>query len=116
MNDLEKSEFISKMEDVAKQVTELVKKTEGRKSVILIATDSYCEGTNAIIACAGSGGELVKGLTEFAMQETTSSMFAEAMKLVAMRKILKLIKKDCDGDCDECEREQNGGKNDECND
>lgn len=96
----QKSEFISKMEGIAKQVTELVKESEGRKGLVLIATDNDGEGTGAIIACAGNGGEIIKGLSEFAMQESTAPMFSEAMK-----KLFKMIGEDCDGDCDECEKE-----------
>lgn len=96
----QKSEFISNMEGIAKQVTELVKESEGRKGLILIATDNDGEGTGAIIACAGNGGEIIKGLSEFAMQESTAPMFAKAMK-----KLFKMIGEDCDGNCDECEKE-----------
>lgn len=101
----QKSEFISKMEGIAKQVTELVQESEGRKGLILIATDNEGEVTGAIIACAGNCGEIIKGLSEFAMQESTSPMFAEAMKIVAMKKLFKMIGEDCDDNCDECEKE-----------
>lgn len=105
MKEEQKSEFISKMEGIAKQVTELVQESEGRKGLILIATDNDGEETGTIIACAGNGGEIIKGLSEFAMQESTAPMFSEAMKIVTMKKLFKMIGKDRDGNCDECEKE-----------
>lgn len=107
----QKSEFISNMEDIAKQVTELVKESEGRKGLILIATDNDGEETGAIIACAGDSGEIIKGLSEFAMQESTAPMFSEAMKIVAMKKLFKMIGEDSDSNCDKCEKEHKTEEN-----
>lgn len=101
----QKSEFISKMEGIAKQVTELVKESEGRKGLVLIATDNDGEGTGVIIACAGTGGEIVKGLVEFATGSDTAPMFKQAMTMVAFKGLLNSMKKECDGDCDKCENE-----------
>lgn len=101
----QKSEFISKMEGIAKQVTELVEGSEDRKGVILIATDNDGKGTGMIIACAGSGGELIKGLTEFATQEATAPIFSKAVKITSINHLLDMIGKDCDGNCDECEKD-----------
>jgi hypothetical protein len=60
MKEEKKSEFSSKMEEIAKQATALVEK-DSKKSVIIIATESDDDdGMAATIAIAGHGKELEK--------------------------------------------------------
>lgn len=92
-----KSEFASKMEAIAKEATTLVEK-DSKKSVIIIATESDEDGTAAVIALAGRGGELAKGIAEFATNENSKSVLVAGLKLAQTKMMLNTFEK-LIGDC-----------------
>lgn len=56
------------------------------KSVIIITTESDEDGTLAMIAIAGQGGELAKGVSELATSKEAKPVFSHGLEL-AKRKI-----------------------------
>lgn len=87
-----KSEFASKMEEIAKQVTALVE-NDPKKSVIIIATESDNEGTGVVIAIAGRGGKLAKGIAEFATNEESKSVLVAGLKLAQTKMMFQTLEK-----------------------
>lgn len=87
-----KSEFASKMEAIAKEATALIEK-DSKRSVIIIATETDEDGTGAVIALAGCGGELAKGIAEFATNENSESVLVAGLKLAQTKMMLNTLKK-----------------------
>lgn len=74
MKEKQKSEFASRMEEIAKEATAMVD-GQKNKSVIIITTESDEDGTLAMIAIAGQGGELAKGVSELATSKEAKPVF-----------------------------------------
>lgn len=105
-----KSEFISKMESIAQEATQLVK-DDTKKSVIIIATDTDDDGTGAIVAIAGKGGEIAKGIAELATNEETKHILVTGLKMAQAKMMMASFEK-MFGDnekcsCDKCKEKEN---------
>ena len=111
MNELVKSEFISKMEEIAQQASALVSGSEESKSVIIIATDFDGNGTMSIIGCSGKNSEIAKGLVAFGKDKRTEAFFGMAAQEIALEKILALFDEkseesdESEKDCEKVEKE-----------
>jgi hypothetical protein len=92
MKEEKKSEFSSKMEEIAKQATALVEK-DSKKSVIIIATESDDDGTAATIAIAGRGGELARAISEFATNDGSKELLVAGLKLAQTKMMFQSIEK-----------------------
>lgn len=93
MKEEKKSEFSSKMEEIAKQATALVEK-DSKKSVIIIATESDDDdGMAATIAIAGHGKELAKAISEFATNDGSKELFVAGIKMAQTKMMFQSLEK-----------------------
>lgn len=83
MKEENKSEFLSKVEEFAKEVQEMVNAKGAKRSIIVLATEAVEneDATKQIIGVAGNGKELVHSIAKFANQESTSPLLKEGLKL-----------------------------------
>lgn len=86
----ERSEFSSKMLEIAKQAMELTGKGS-KRSVIIIATESDDENTCATIAMAGNSKDLSQGIAEFATRDQTKRIFASGLKMAQHKMMASAI-------------------------
>jgi hypothetical protein len=110
MKEVQKSEFISKMEEIAQQASALVSGSEESKSVIIIATDFDGNGTMSIIGCSGKNTELTKGLVAFGQDKRTEAIFGMAANEVALEKIVALFDEKSEEGEKECEKVEKEGE------
>lgn len=73
MKENKKSEFLSKVEEFAKETQEMVSSKDAKRSIIVLATESVenDDAMHQIIGIAGSGQELIRSIAKFANQEDT---------------------------------------------
>ena len=83
MEENKKSEFLSKVEEFAKEMQGKVSTKETKRSIIILATESV-ENEDAmkqIICVAGNGQELIHSIAKFANQEDTITIFKRGLAL-----------------------------------
>lgn len=85
-----KSEFSARMNEIAEEATKLVE-GQKNKSVIIIATESDDDGTETMIAVSGYGGELTKGIAQFATRDESKGLFARGLELAVINDKLAVI-------------------------
>ena len=69
---IEKSEFLSKVEAFAHEMTTMTEKKEGvKRGLVILAAESVESenGTKQIISVLGNGGKVVEAIAGFASQE-----------------------------------------------
>lgn len=83
MEENKKSEFLSKVEAFAKEVSEMTKVKGTKRSILVLAADSVgIDGeTRQIIGVAGNGDSLVHSIAKFASQEDTKPLLKAGLKL-----------------------------------
>lgn len=85
-----KSEFSARMHEIAQEATTLVE-GQKNKSVIIITTESDDDGTEAMIAIAGYGGELVKGIADFATRDESKHVLAAGLRLAQKKMVGSML-------------------------
>lgn len=89
----EKSEFLSKAEAFAKEMTEKVNADGVKRSFVILATETK-DGeseTKQIIGVAGNGGEIVRSIAKFANQEATRPLFKKGLELSMIESIAEKL-------------------------
>ena len=83
MKEKEKSEFLSKVEEFAKETQEMVSSKDAKRSIIILATESVenDDAMHQIIGIAGSGQELIRSIAKFANQEDTRPLLKRGLEL-----------------------------------
>lgn len=97
MDEKTKSEFIQNLEQTATALTEAVTGKDS-KGVILLGVettpseDGTEENTNAVIAIAGHGKQIIEVLAQFISNPQTKPLFEEAMKVAAAKHLRYSLK------------------------
>ena len=94
MEENKKSAFLSKVEDFAKEISEMTSEREGvKRGLIVLAMDDVKDddNTKAIVSVLGNSLKLAELVAEFAMQDETRPIVSQGLKLVAMKTILEKI-------------------------
>lgn len=83
MKENKKSEFLSKVEEFAKETQEMVSSKDAKRSIIVLATESVenDDAMHQIIGIAGSGQELIRSIAKFANQEDTRPILKRGLEL-----------------------------------
>lgn len=83
MKENKKSEFLSKVEEFAKETQEMVSSKDAKRSIIILATESVenDDAMHQIIGIAGSGQELIRSIAKFANQEDTRPLLKRGLEL-----------------------------------
>lgn len=79
----EKSEFLSKAEAFAKEMSEKVNADGVKRSVIILATETIDgeNDTRQIIGVAGNGREIIQSIAKFANQEDIKPLLKKGLEL-----------------------------------
>jgi len=101
----ERSEFLVKSEEFAKQVAKLVNSGDG-KSLVIIAMDKGEVNTEALISVIGKGELIIDSLCEFAMNGSTSEMFRQASRIAALRRYASIMSNKAECNCEDCKKEK----------
>lgn len=93
----EKREFTQKLEKTAQSLAEAVQDKQG-KAFILLGADSITneEGkgnTQAVIAVAGNGRQVIEVLAQFISNPQTRPLLEEAMKLAMVKRLSVTLEK-----------------------
>ncbi|KAA6303174.1 MAG: hypothetical protein EZS26_000777 [Candidatus Ordinivivax streblomastigis] len=94
MNEKQKSEFAQKLEQTVKELTSAVEGQKGKGFIFIgveCLEDGDADSTNAVIAIAGSGRQIVEGLAQFIKNPQTRPIMDKAMNLVALGSIADLL-------------------------
>lgn len=81
---IEKGEFLSKVEAFAKEASEMASVKNGvKRSIIILATESIDgeDGTKQIIGVAGNGNEIIHSIANFANQKDTRTLLKKGLEL-----------------------------------
>lgn len=91
MEEYKKSEFLSKVEEFAKETQEMVSSKDAKRSIIVLATESVenDDAMHQIIGIAGSGQELIRSIAKFANQEDTRPLLKKGLELSMVEAIAK---------------------------
>lgn len=83
MKENKKSEFLSKVEEFAKETQEMISSKDAKRSIIVLATESVenDDAMHQIIGIAGSGQELIRSIAKFANQEDTRPILKRGLEL-----------------------------------
>jgi hypothetical protein len=90
---IEKSEFLSKVEAFAHEMTTMTEKKEGvKRGLVILAAESVESenGTKQIISVLGSG-KVVEAIAGFASQEHGKSFLMAGMKEAALNSLIEKV-------------------------
>lgn len=84
-----KSEFLSKAEAFAKEMSANVNADGVKRSLVILATETIDgeDGTRQIIGVAGNGGEIIRSIAKFANQEDTRPLLKKGLELSMIESI-----------------------------
>lgn len=88
----EKGEFLTKVEDFAKSMSEMTSECEGvKRGLIVLAVEKVNDesGTKSIITVSGNGEKLAELVAEFATKDATRPLVSSGLKLGAMKTIVE---------------------------
>lgn len=94
MEENKKGAFLSKVEDFAKEMSEMTSKREGvKRGLIILAMEDFNDEDKAksIISVSGHNGKLAELVAEFATQDDTRQFVSRGFKLVAMKTLIEKI-------------------------
>ena len=97
MEENKKGAFLSKVEDFAKEMSEMTSEREDvKRGLIVLAMEDVKDedGTKSIIAVSGNGEKLAELVAEFATQDETRPIVSQGLKLGAMKTIIEKIEGD----------------------
>lgn len=86
---IEKGEFLTKVEDFAKEISGMTSEREGvKRGFVVLAVEKVKgeDGTKSIISLAGDGQKIAEVIAEFATRNETRDVFASGMKLGAIKR------------------------------
>ncbi len=94
MKENEKGAFLSKVEDFAKEMSEMASEREGvRRGLIVLAVDDVKDDGNLEIIVSASGNriKLAELVARFVMGDDTKPLVSLGLKLVAMKTLIEKI-------------------------
>lgn len=86
---IEKGEFLTKVEDFAKSMSEMTSEREGvKRGFVVLAVEKVKgeDGTKSIISLTGDGQKIAEVIAEFSTREETKGIFVQGMKLGAIKR------------------------------
>lgn len=92
----EKCEFLTKMEDFAKSMSEMTSEREGVKRGLIVLAVEKVDGesdTKSIITVSGNSEKLAELIANFATQDSTKPIVSQGLKLAAMKTILEKFRR-----------------------
>lgn len=92
MEENKKGTFLSKVEDFAKEMSEMTSERKGvKRGLIVLAVEKVKDedNTKSIIAVLGNGKKLAELVAKFAMQDETRPLVSQGLKLGAMKTIIE---------------------------
>lgn len=95
MKENEKGAFLSKVEDFAKEMSEMISEREGvKRGLIVLAVEDVKDEDDmkSIISVFGNNDKLAKLIAVFATQDETKPLVSLGLKLVAMKTLIEKIK------------------------
>lgn len=90
MKEENKSKFLSKVEEFAKEVSEMTTEQSGINRAIVILASEKIEGsdrTTKSISVAGNGFEAAKVIAEFATRPETRNLVKKGLELATIKEI-----------------------------
>ena len=95
MEENQKGAFISKVEDYAKEMSEMAsEKREGvKRGLIVLAAEEIKgeDGIKSIISIGGNGEKLSELVARFAMNDETSRFVSQGLKLCVLKTFIEKI-------------------------
>lgn len=93
MEEQNKSAFISKVEDFAKEMSEMVNDKETKRGLVILAaeTPKDSDETANEIAVIGNGRQIVRAIAAFASQEQTRHFVVEGVKIASITTLIGKI-------------------------
>lgn len=91
----EKSEFLSKVETFAHEMSVMTEKKEGvKRGLVILAAESVEseDGTRQVISILGNGGKVVEAIAGFASQESTKPLLLAGMKEAALNSFIEKVR------------------------
>ena len=99
MEENEKGAFLSKVEEFAKEMSEMTSKREGvKRGLIILAVEDFKDEDDAksIISVSGNNGKLAELVAElvaeFATQDDTRPLVSQGLKLGEMKNLIEKIR------------------------
>lgn len=94
MAENKKSAFLSKVEDFAKEMSEMTSECEGvKRGLVVLAAEEIKgeDGTKSIIAVLGEGEKLAELVAKFAMQDATRQLVSQGLELCVLKNLIGKI-------------------------
>lgn len=91
---IEKSEFLSKVEAFAHEMTTMTEKKEGvKRGLVILASESVEseDGTKQIVAVMGNGRKVVESVAALALQENGKELIMAGVKEATLKEIIEKI-------------------------
>lgn len=91
MEENEKGAFLSKVEDFAKEMSEMTSKREGvKRGLIILAVEDFKDEDDAksIISVSGHNGKLAELVAEFAMQDKSRQLVSQGLELCVLKNLI----------------------------
>ncbi len=94
MEENKKSAFLSKVEDFAKEMSEMISEREGvKRGLIVLAVEDVKDEDDmkSIISVFGNNDKLAELIAVFATQDETKPLVSLGLKLVEMKTLIEKI-------------------------
>ena len=94
MEENKKGAFLSKVEDFAKEMSEMISEREGvKRGLIVLAVEDVKDEDDmkSIISVFGNNDKLAELIAVFATQDETKPLVSLGLKLVAMKTLIEKI-------------------------
>lgn len=94
MEENEKDAFLSKVEEFAKEMSEMTSKREGvKRGLIVLAAEEIKDEDDAksIISVSGHNGKLAELVAEFAMQDKSRQLVSQGLELCVLKNLIGKI-------------------------
>lgn len=96
MEENEKGAFLSKVEEFAKEMSEMTSKREGvKRGLIILAVEDFKDEDDAksIISVSGHNGKISELVAQFVMKDETSRFISQGLKLCVLKTLVEKIEK-----------------------
>lgn len=94
MEENKKGEFLSKVEDFAKEMSEMISERDDvKRGLIVLATEDVKDedDSDLLTYAYGNGGILAELIAQFVTQDETRPLVSQGLKLVAMKTLIEKI-------------------------
>lgn len=93
MEENKKGAFLSKVEDFAKEMSEMTSDKETKRGLVILATETPKDSDTTAneIAIMGNGGQVIRAIAELASQEQTRHLVVEGLKIASLKNLIDKI-------------------------